>query len=75
MIPHMTDAPRPITVAEYEEIARARTDPGAWDYQAGGAGDEVSLADNRAAWDRIRLRPRVMVDVASRDLSTCAFGT
>jgi 4-hydroxymandelate oxidase len=70
----MTDAPRPITVAEYEPLARARTDPAAWDYQAGGAGDERSVADNRAAWDRIALMPRVLVDVAARDLSTSAFG-
>ena len=35
MMACMTDA-RPITVAEYEPLARARTDPGAWDYQAGG---------------------------------------
>jgi 4-hydroxymandelate oxidase len=69
----MTD-PHPLTVAEFEPLARARTDPGAWDYQAGGAGDERSIADNRAAWDRIRLRPRVLVDVASRDLETSAFG-
>jgi len=74
MIAQMTDDPRPITVAEYEPLARARTDRGAWDYQAGGAGDELSLADNRTAWARIRLRPRVMVDVSSRDLSTNAFG-
>jgi 4-hydroxymandelate oxidase len=65
---------RPITVAEYEPLARARTDAAAWEYQAGGAGDERSLADNRASWDRIRLRPRVMVDVAERDLSTAALG-
>jgi 4-hydroxymandelate oxidase len=70
----MTDASRPITVGDYEPIARERTDPAAWDYQAGGAGDEVSLAENRASWDRIRLRPRVMVNVAERDLSTTAFG-
>ena len=70
----MTDAPRPITVADFEPLARDRTDPRAWDYQAGGAGDEISLADNRAAWDRIRLRPRVLVDVSSRDVSTAAFG-
>src|ERR687896_1152362 len=70
----MTDAPRPITVADFEPLARDRTDPRAWDYQAGGSGDEVSLADNRAAWDRIRLRPRVLVDVSSRDLTTSAFG-
>jgi 4-hydroxymandelate oxidase len=69
----MTDA-RPLTVEDFEPLARARTDPAAWDYQAGGAGDELSIADARAAWDRIRLRPRVLVDVSSRDLSTAAFG-
>jgi 4-hydroxymandelate oxidase len=71
---HMTDAQRPITVADYEPLARARVEPGAWDYQAGGAGDELSLADNRASWDRIRLRPRVLVDATSRDLRVSAFG-
>ena len=70
----MTDAERPITVADYEPLARARVEPGAWDYQAGGAGDEISLADNRASWDRIRLRPRVLVDATSRDLRVTAFG-
>jgi len=70
----MTDSSRPITVADYEPLARERTDRAAWDYQAGGAGDEVSLTENRASWDRIRLRPRVMVNVAERDLSTAAFG-
>jgi 4-hydroxymandelate oxidase len=70
----MTDADRPITVAEYEPLARAAMDRGAWDYYAGGAGDEISLAAARDAWDRLRLRPRVLVDVATRDLSTTAFG-
>ena len=70
----MTDADRPITVAEYEPLARQAMDRGAWDYYAGGAGDEISLADAHADWDRLRLRPRVLVDVASRDLSTTAFG-
>ena len=70
----MTDPSRPITLAEYEPLARERTDPAAWAYQAGGAGDEISLAENRASWDRIRLRPRVLVDVTDRDLTTTAFG-
>ena len=66
----------PITVADYETLARERmaAAPAAWDYYAGGAGDERSLADNRDAWDRIRLRPRMLVDVSERDLSTAAFG-
>lgn len=70
----MTDVHRPITVADYEPLALARVEPGAWDYQAGGAGDELSLADNRASWDRIRLRPRVLVDATSRDLRVSALG-
>jgi 4-hydroxymandelate oxidase len=70
----MSDQAQPLTVAEYEPLARARVEPGAWDYQAGGAGDELSLADNVAAWNRIKLRPRVLVDVSSRDLRTSAFG-
>lgn len=70
----MTDADRPLTVAEYEPLARQTMDPGAWDYYAGGAGDERSMADAREAWDRLRLRPRILVDVATRDLSTAAFG-
>jgi 4-hydroxymandelate oxidase len=70
----MTDPDRPITVSEYEPLARAAMDPGAWDYYAGGAGDEISLATARDAWDRLRLRPRILLDVAARDLSTAAFG-
>ena len=70
----MSDARRPITVNDFEPLARERVERGAWDYQAGGAGDEITLGENRAAWDAIRLRPRVMVDVSTRDLSTSAFG-
>jgi 4-hydroxymandelate oxidase len=70
----MSDAERPITVLDYEPLARSLVEPGAWGYYAGGAGDEVSLGDARAAWDRVRLRPRVLVDVAERDLATSAFG-
>ena len=70
----MTDPTPPITVADYEAPAAEIVERGAWDYYAGGAGDERSLADNLAAWRRIRFRPRVLVDVAERDLRTSAFG-
>ncbi|MEA2652400.1 MAG: 4-hydroxymandelate oxidase [Chloroflexota bacterium] len=49
-------------------------EPAAWDYYAGGAGDELTIADNREAWNRLRLRPRVLVDVSTVDLTTSAFG-
>jgi 4-hydroxymandelate oxidase len=70
----MTDAPPPLTVADYEAAAASAIEPTAWDYYAGGAGDELTLAANRVAWDTLRLRPRVLADVAGRDLSTVAFG-
>lgn len=70
----MTQSSVPITVADFEALARDRIEPGAWDYYAGGAGDEHTLRDNREVWNSLRLRPRVLVDVAERDLSTTAFG-
>ena len=48
--------------------------PGAHGYFAGGAGDEITLRDNVAAWQRLALRPRVMVDCAERDPSTTVLG-
>jgi 4-hydroxymandelate oxidase len=66
--------PTPITVADFEPLARARMEPGAWDYYAGGAGDELTIADNHEAWNQLRLRPRVLVDVSRVELETTAFG-
>ena len=51
-------------VAEFEPLARAAMDPAAYDYVAGGAWDELTLAENEAAWRRRRFRPRVLVDVS-----------
>jgi isopentenyl diphosphate isomerase/L-lactate dehydrogenase-like FMN-dependent dehydrogenase len=47
----------------------------AYDYYASGADDEVTLGDNAAAWRRIRLRPKCLVDVSACDLATTALGT
>ena len=63
-----------LTIADYEAAAAAGMEPAAFDYYVGGAGDERTIAGNRAAWDAIRLRPRVLVDVSDRDLSARAFG-
>jgi 4-hydroxymandelate oxidase len=47
---------------------------GPYGYYAGGAGDELTLRDNVAAWRRIGIRPRVLVDVSERDPSTMVLG-
>ena len=50
-------------------------EPAAFDYFAGAAGDERTLDDNRAAFDRVVFRPRVLVDVTTVDPSTIVLGT
>jgi isopentenyl diphosphate isomerase/L-lactate dehydrogenase-like FMN-dependent dehydrogenase len=66
---------RPINLFEYEPLAQARLDSSAYDYFAGGAEDELTLRENRAAFARIKLRPRVLVDVSRIDLATTVLGT
>ena len=63
-----------VSLADFEPIARLAMEPGAFDYVAGGAWDEVTLAENEAAWRRYRLRPRVLVDVSRLDPSTTMLG-
>ena len=64
-----------INLHEYEALARERMAPAAFDYYLGGSDDEVTLRENRAAFERLRLRPRVLVDVGALDLSTTALGS
>ena len=58
------------------EIIRAarRLAQGSWDYLSGGTESETSLRRNRLAFDRLALRPRVLVDVSSVDRSTTVLG-
>jgi isopentenyl diphosphate isomerase/L-lactate dehydrogenase-like FMN-dependent dehydrogenase len=65
----------PINVFDYEALAQARMEPAAWDYYQGGSDDEVTLRANRTAFERIRLRPRMLVDVTRCNLSTGVLGT
>ena len=63
-----------INLADYEALARERLTETAWDHYAGGAEDERTVADNCQAFRQIKLRPRVLVDVAKRDLTTEVLG-
>lgn len=51
-------------VADYEPYARERMSTSAWAYLNGGAADGFTVAENRAAFDRIRLLPRVLNDLS-----------
>ncbi len=65
----------PINIAEYEAMAYERLPHDAWEYYIGGSDDELTLRANRDAFARIRLRPRVLVDVSHISLETTVLGT
>ncbi len=64
----------PINLYDYETIAREKLTPMAYDYYASGAHDEITLAENHAAYDRLKLRYRVLRDISRRDISTTILG-
>lgn len=62
------------STADVERLAAERLEPDVWDYVAGGSGDEVTLAANRAAFDRVAVVPRSLVDVSTCDTGCDLFG-
>ena len=64
----------PLNVAEYERLAEQSLEPGAFGYFAGAADDEHTLRDNREAFARIQLRPRMLVDVSGATTETDVMG-
>jgi isopentenyl diphosphate isomerase/L-lactate dehydrogenase-like FMN-dependent dehydrogenase len=65
----------PINLFEFYEVATERLPKEDYDYIAGGATDEISVERNRRAFQSWALRPRVLRDVHSIDLSTTVLGT
>ena len=66
--------PIPLDADRLEAAARRRMRPEAFAYVAAGAGNEQTVAANRAAFDRRRIVPRVLRDVERRDASVELFG-
>lgn len=64
----------PLNLDEYEALAAERLEPGPLAYYAGGANDEMTLRENRAAFQRRRLIPRVLRGFSEVDTSIQLFG-
>jgi 4-hydroxymandelate oxidase len=64
-----------VDIEALEREAQACADPLAWAYVAGGVGDGLTLAENRAAWHRWKLRPHLLVDVSEVVTATTVLGT
>ena len=63
-----------VTIDDWEPLAKERLSQMVFEYLAGGAGAEITLRENRAGFDRIRLRPNMLVDVSQIDTTTALFG-
>ncbi|MFC0409058.1 alpha-hydroxy acid oxidase [Roseomonas elaeocarpi] len=66
--------PEIVCAADYERAAEARLDRHSWDYLAGGAGEEWTLRENRAAFARLRLRARVLRDLGGANTRSAILG-
>lgn len=62
--------PEPVNVADFQERAKAALPPATYDYITTGSTDEVTLRDNVAAFQRLRLLPPLLTGVAEVATST-----
>lgn len=65
----------PVAPEEWEALAEEKLDPGAFGYIAGGAGGEATIRANREAFERRRIKPRMLTGNTRRDLSVEVLGT
>jgi len=69
------DEPAFVVVEDYEPVARERLPSDVYDFYAGGAGQEWTLIENRRAFERWVIRPRMLAGAYPPDPSTHVLGT
>ena len=57
-----------------EKEAEAKLPPASWAFCATGSDDEITSAENAAAWRALRLRPRVLNDISNAATATTVLG-
>ena len=63
-----------LSVSDYARAARAKLPRDVFDYYEGGALDEITLRENVAGWERLKLYYHVLAGVGPRDLTTTVLG-
>jgi (S)-mandelate dehydrogenase len=71
----MPDLSRAVNIEDLRVLAKRRLPRAIFDFFDGGAEDEVTLRGNRAAFERVRLLPKVLVNVAQVDTGIDLFGS
>ena len=64
----------PVSFDDWERAAAEKLDEGAFGYIAGGAGTESTMRANLEAFQRWRIRPRMLAGNAVRDISVEVLG-
>ncbi|KAF7732350.1 Hydroxyacid oxidase 2 [Apophysomyces ossiformis] len=64
----------PVSIDDYEAYARKILPPMALDYYQSGADAEITLRRNRDAYERLLIRPRILVNVEKVTTSTTLLG-
>jgi L-lactate dehydrogenase (cytochrome) len=59
---------------DFETVAKTVMKKSAWAYYSSAADDELTMRENRAAFQKIWFRPKVLVDVTKVDMSTTMLG-
>ena len=70
----MSRLSRTVNIEDLRRMAKRRLPRSVFDFFDGGAEDETTLRGNRAAFERVRLLPRVLVDVSKVDTGVEIFG-
>lgn len=63
-----------ISLDDFQAAARSSLSRKLYEYLASGTGDEQTLQENRTAWNRYFLRPRMLCDVSSLTTEISLFG-
>ena len=65
----------PVSYEELQQKAREVLSPEAFGYIAGGAGEEKTISNNKKAFNKWQIVPRMMGDVSNRSMAVELFGT
>ena len=68
-------APEPLTLDDFARLAHRKLPAATWDFIAGGAGRERTLAANEAVFGAVRLRPRALPGIEEPDTSVEVLGS
>jgi 4-hydroxymandelate oxidase len=66
--------PEVVCLSDFEDAAKARIPHMAWEFYNGAVADEITMRWNKEAYQRIRLKPRILVDVSKLDTRVRLFG-